>query len=229
LRARTVPRAPVVDFSEPVATYRIALLEIDMNVSSFSPSPTPSFQTSPVPQSPAAAGTGASGDLKRGDRGAGVETVQRQLAELGLTKETSGVFSAQTEQAVKRFQSEHKLKSTGVVDAATKKKLQAAHELLAGPPAGASNKQKLDWAMRCAKEMGLKITATTNGKHAKHSYHYQGRAVDVAGAADRMAAFYDAMHRQRPTELFYDPKGGVKHGKDIKPIGGHGTHVHVAF
>jgi len=53
--------------------------------------------------------------------------------------------------------------------------------------------------------------------------------VDVAGAADRMAAFYDVMHRQRPTELFYDPKGGVKNGQDIKPIGGHGTHVHVAF
>jgi hypothetical protein len=41
-----------------------------------------------------------------------------------------------------------------------------------------------------------------------------------------MTKFYDLMHRTRPAELFYDPRGGVKHGRDI---GGHGNHVHVAF
>lgn len=29
-------------------------------------------------------------------------------------------------------------------------------------------------------------------------------------------------------ELFYDPKGGIKHGKQIGAIGGHSDHVHVA-
>lgn len=61
------------------------------------------------------------------------------------------------------------------------------------------------------------------------SYHYQGRAVDVAGSPSQMAKLFDVVHNTRPTELFYDPKGAVKNGSDIPPIGGHGDHVHVAF
>ena len=30
-------------------------------------------------------------------------------------------------------------------------------------------------------------------------------------------------------ELFYDPIGGIKNGKQIGAIGGHSDHVHVAF
>jgi peptidoglycan hydrolase-like protein with peptidoglycan-binding domain len=96
-------------------------------------------------------------------------------------------------------------------------------------PASGSNKQKLDWAMKTAQAMGLRITSTTGGQHAPHSYHYLGRAVDVAGSPATMAKFYDLMHNTRPTELFYDPRGGVKNGQDIGAIGGHGDHVHVAF
>jgi len=96
-------------------------------------------------------------------------------------------------------------------------------------PAGGSNRDKLDWAERTAKAMGLTITSTTGGTHVAGSYHYQGRAVDVAGSPAQMARFFETLHNTRPTELFYDPKGAVKNGSDIPPIGGHSDHVHVAF
>ena len=96
-------------------------------------------------------------------------------------------------------------------------------------PASGSNREKLDWAMKTAQQMGLTITSTTGGKHAPGSYHYQGRAVDVAGPASKMAQFYDLLRNTRPTELFYDPKGGIKNGQQIGAIGGHSDHVHVAF
>lgn len=88
---------------------------------------------------------------------------------------------------------------------------------------------QLNSAMHRAQELGLRITATTNGKHATHSYHYLGRAADVAGAPSAMRQFYREMSHTNPTELFYDPMGGMKHGHNIGAIGGHGTHVHVAY
>lgn len=88
---------------------------------------------------------------------------------------------------------------------------------------------QLTSAMNRAQALGLHITATTNGKHAPHSYHYIGRAADVAGPASAMRQFYTEMSRTNPTELFYDPMGGMKHGRNIGAIGGHGTHVHVAY
>lgn len=88
---------------------------------------------------------------------------------------------------------------------------------------------QLNSAMHRAKDLGLRVTATTNGRHAPHSYHYQGRAVDVAGAPSAMRQFYREMSHTNPTELFYDPMGGMKHGRNIGAIGGHATHVHVAY
>ncbi|HUS32054.1 MAG TPA: hypothetical protein VMZ53_26320 [Kofleriaceae bacterium] len=88
---------------------------------------------------------------------------------------------------------------------------------------------QLNSAMHRARELGLRITSTTGGRHAPHSYHYSGRAADVAGPASAMRQFYREMSRTHPTELFYDPMGGIKHGRQIGPIGGHRTHVHVAY
>jgi hypothetical protein len=88
---------------------------------------------------------------------------------------------------------------------------------------------QLTAAMHRATQLGLHITATTNGKHAPHSYHYIGRAADVAGAPGAMRQFYSEMSHTNPTELFYDPMGGMKHGHNVGAIGGHGTHVHVAY
>lgn len=80
-----------------------------------------------------------------------------------------------------------------------------------------------------AQELGLRITSTTGGRHAPGSYHYSGRAIDVAGSRSAMSQFYTEMSRTNPTELFYDPRGGMKNGRNIGAIGGHGTHVHVAY
>ena len=44
-----------------------------------------------------------------------------------------------------------------------------------------------------------------------------------------MSQFYREMSKTNPTELFYDPSGGMKHGRNIGAIGGHGDHVHVAY
>jgi hypothetical protein len=88
---------------------------------------------------------------------------------------------------------------------------------------------QLSSAMHRAQELGLRVTSTTGGRHAPRSYHYQGRAIDVAGPASAMRTFYREMAGTNPTELFYDPMGGIKHGRNIGAIGGHGTHVHIAY
>lgn len=86
------------------------------------------------------------------------------------------------------------------------------------------------------KQFGLKVTSTTRTPEsnaatggAKGSYHLSGRAVDLVGTSEQMAAFYRWARLLKPTELFYDPLGGVKDGKDIGPVGGHSDHVHIAF
>ena len=89
---------------------------------------------------------------------------------------------------------------------------------------------QLTTAMHRARELGLRITATTNGKHVAHSYHYQGRAADVAGKPAAMREFFREMAGTHPTELFYDPMGAYKNGHNLhRSIGGHGNHVHVAY
>ena len=88
---------------------------------------------------------------------------------------------------------------------------------------------QLTAAMHRAHELGLRITSTTGGHHAPHSYHYAGRAIDFAGSRGAMREFYREMSRTHPTELFYDPMGGMKHGRNIGAIGGHHNHVHVAY
>jgi len=80
-----------------------------------------------------------------------------------------------------------------------------------------------------AQELGLRITSTTGGRHAPGSYHYKGRAFDAAGSHGAMSQFYREMSGTSPTELFYDPSGGIKHGRSIGPIGGHRDHVHIAY
>ena len=88
---------------------------------------------------------------------------------------------------------------------------------------------QLTAAMHRAGELGLRVTSTTGGTHATHSYHYVGRAADVAGPASAMRQFYTEMSHTNPTELFYDPMGGIKNGRHIPAIGGHSNHVHVAY
>lgn len=88
---------------------------------------------------------------------------------------------------------------------------------------------QLTAGMQRAKQLGLHITATTNGHHVKTSYHYRGRAFDAAGSPTAMRQFYREMSHTHPTELFYDPMGGIKNGHQIGAVGGHGNHVHLAY
>lgn len=98
-----------------------------------------------------------------------------------------------------------------------------------GVTASSSQTAKLAYAKKRAKELGLTITSTTGGTHTPGSYHYKGRAVDVAGSPAVMKQYYREMATLSPTELFHDPVGGMKNGRNIGAIGGHGRHVHVAF
>jgi peptidoglycan hydrolase-like protein with peptidoglycan-binding domain len=69
------------------------------------------------PGATASGGASASSEVvvKRGDRGAAVESIQRQL---GITAD--GVFGPQTERAVKRFQRRHDLVPDGIVGPLTR-------------------------------------------------------------------------------------------------------------
>lgn len=85
--------------------------------------------------------------------------------------------------------------------------------------------------MKGAKKFGLTVTSTTGGTHVPGSYHYSGRAVDIAGSSKQMMKFFLWARRFSPTELFYDPAGYYyKNGKRVKgSIGGHSDHVHFAL
>lgn len=54
-----------------------------------------------------------------------------------------------------------------------------------------ASKKVLKRHMKLATDMGLTITSTTGGKHAKNSYHYQGKAIDVAGNPKVMQQWFD--------------------------------------
>lgn len=95
--------------------------------------------------------------------------------------------------------------------------------------ASACGGSQLSDAMDHARSLGLRITSTTGGRHAPRSYHYQGRAFDAAGSPSAMRQFYRDMAGTSPTELFYDPAGGIKNGRSIGAIGGHRDHVHIAY
>lgn len=88
---------------------------------------------------------------------------------------------------------------------------------------------QLNSALTRARQLGLHVNSTTGGQHAPRSYHYQGRAIDFGGSPASMRQFYREMSSTHPTELFYDPMGGIKHGRQIGAIGGHGNHVHLAY
>jgi phage-related protein len=100
-----------------------------------------------------------------------------------------------------------------------------------GAPGGGVS-GSIQGAMALARQMGLQITSTTGGNHVANSWHYKGRAADVAGTPAQMAAFYRAAlarYGSHLLELFYDPIGAIKNGHSIPAIGGHSDHVHIAL
>jgi L,D-transpeptidase catalytic domain/Putative peptidoglycan binding domain len=62
--------------------------------------------------------------LKKGSRGTSVQELQRKLTKLGYnTKGIDGVFGANTDQQVRKFQKDYGLVADGIVGSATKKAL----------------------------------------------------------------------------------------------------------
>ena len=94
---------------------------------------------------------------------------------------------------------------------------------------------------------GWAVTSTTNGAHSKTSYHYSGRAVDLAARegpgwdSEQLLQINETIIRQIPlqmiSELIYGGPGAVlvKNGKLVHPnaygpvvLGRHHDHVHLA-
>jgi hypothetical protein len=89
-------------------------------------------------------------------------------------------------------------------------------------------------ASSLAQNLGLTITSTTGGKHAPGSYHYAGRAIDVAGSPGAMLAYAQRLASTsggRMAELYYTPLGfSIKNGVKVPwTIPNHMDHVHVAY
>ncbi|HEY3449676.1 MAG TPA: peptidoglycan-binding protein [Myxococcales bacterium] len=174
--------------------------------------------------------------LSIGSRGADVTRLQNALKTAGYDPGgTDGVFGPKTKAAVTSFQRASGLGVDGVVGPKTNSALAKYYKdgydagQVSGPAASGTNHEKLMGAWKTAERMGLTVTSYKGGRHAPNSYHYSGRAIDVAGSPAAMARFYRYMESSRPTEMFYDPIGGIKNGNDIGAIGGHRDHVHLAF
>lgn len=186
--------------------------------------------------------------LSVGSRGSDVTRLQQALAKAGCDPHgVDGIFGPKTYAAVLKYQKAHGLNRDGVVGPSTGRSLfhtssasywdgkgdagrgSGSGSVPAKFPTHGTNRQKLDYAASLAKSLGLRITSTTGGTHAKNSYHYKGRAIDVAGSSAQMAKFYRLLAGTKPTEMFYDPLGGIKNGRNIGAIGGHRDHVHIAY
>jgi len=80
---------------------------------------------------------------------------------------------------------------------------------------------------------GLRVTSTTGGGHAPHSWHYAGQAVDFAGATSAMNAAAARLMRYAGAmrEMFHSPSWFVKNGRKSHPIdyATHFNHVHLAM
>ncbi|AFK87692.1 endolysin [Thermoanaerobacterium phage THSA-485A] len=78
--------------------------------------------------------TGGNSMLQRGSTGDAVKTLQQQLNQLGYNLVVDGVFGANTENAVKDFQSKHGLVVDGIVGPATQAAISNALQQLQPQP-----------------------------------------------------------------------------------------------
>ena len=101
-----------------------------------------------------------------------------------------------------------------------------------GHPALSSHRLRL--AVRVGRIFGLVVTATTDGQHARNSYHYIHRAVDLASWNKRrmkraQLAIRMVLGKRNLKELFGPAGWYVKNGRVYRGhFPNHGDHVHVA-
>lgn len=95
--------------------------------------------------------------------------------------------------------------------------------------------RRLKKAIRIGQKYGLVVTSTTGGVHSPTSWHYKGRAVDIAsGSAAQMSKAQGEICRQighRHLLELFGPAAAptVKNGQFIGgPFPDHGDHLHVA-
>lgn len=70
------------------------------------------------------------------------------------------------------------------------------------------------------------------GVHDPQGFHPTGEAIDVTGPPSRLRRFNRWVAKRfggTVAEMFYDPGISLDEGVPVAPIGGHGTHVHVAI
>jgi hypothetical protein len=82
-----------------------------------------------------------------------------------------------------------------------------------------------------ANKRGLYVTSTTGGTHSSTSWHYQRRAVDLAGPWSQMVAFQREAARRWPNalEIFGPDSFYVKNGQRYTgAFPDHGDHIHIA-
>lgn len=89
--------------------------------------------------------------------------------------------------------------------------------------------QALFAAMQQAVNMGLSVNSTVTGGHAKHSYHYLGRAFDAIGSERNMSAYYNWAAKHIKTSELIHRNHFLRNGRPVHPIGGHNGHVHTAI
>jgi hypothetical protein len=92
--------------------------------------------------------------------------------------------------------------------------------------------------VRIAARQGLVVTSTTGGSHTPGSFHYSGRAVDMAGTVAQMKKAQTAIAKEIGTEniaeLFgphpwFIDNGARSRTADGGPFPGHGDHIHIAI
>lgn len=94
---------------------------------------------------------------------------------------------------------------------------------------------RLRRGIRVAQRNGMVITSTTGGVHTPTSYHYSGRAVDLAsGSVTEMKRAQRAIARRlgkrNIAELFGPCKWYVKNGQTVQgAFPDHGDHIHLAI
>lgn len=95
--------------------------------------------------------------------------------------------------------------------------------------------RKIRRAIRIAQAHGLVVTSTTGGTHSSTSWHYQGRAVDVASSSvtkmkQAQIAIARDIGRENFLELFGPGSWYIKNGEKIKgAFPDHGDHIHIAI